>query len=179
MSWPPGSHLAARRRTGYSVLAAWRRACARPMYLASTRKEAVECPAREALVRSPRKRSRSTRQEGRRKQGFPLQLRVHTFEEVITQLLKAVPGMTRPLAEELAWRVHTTGLAEVYRGGASDCDRVARVLGKRGSSCRCCDAQRSRASLDDVADRHRLGEGVTSCPAGPSPVQASREPTAT
>ncbi len=56
----------------------------------------------------------------------------HTFEDVITQLLKAVPGMTRPLAEELAWRVHTTGLAEVYRGGASDCDRVAKVLGETG-----------------------------------------------
>jgi ATP-dependent Clp protease adaptor protein ClpS len=56
----------------------------------------------------------------------------HTFEEVITQLLKAVPGMTRPLAEELAWRVHTTGLAEVYRGGASDCDRVAKILGETG-----------------------------------------------
>jgi ATP-dependent Clp protease adaptor protein ClpS len=56
----------------------------------------------------------------------------HTFEEVIIQLLKAVPGMTRPLAEELAWRVHTTGLAEVYRGGATDCDRVAKVLGETG-----------------------------------------------
>jgi len=56
----------------------------------------------------------------------------HTFEEVITQLLKAVPGMTRSLAEELAWRVHTTGLAEVYRGGSSDCDRVAKVLGETG-----------------------------------------------
>jgi ATP-dependent Clp protease adaptor protein ClpS len=56
----------------------------------------------------------------------------HTFEEVITQLLKAVPGMTRPLAEELAWRVHNTGLAEVYRGGASDCDRVAKILGETG-----------------------------------------------
>jgi ATP-dependent Clp protease adaptor protein ClpS len=56
----------------------------------------------------------------------------HTFDEVIAQLLKAVPGMTRPLAEELAWRVHTTGLAEVYRGGSSDCDRVAKVLGETG-----------------------------------------------
>jgi len=56
----------------------------------------------------------------------------HTFEEVITQLLKAVPGMTRLLAEELAWRVHNTGLAEVYRGGASDCDRVAKILGETG-----------------------------------------------
>ena len=56
----------------------------------------------------------------------------HTFEEVITQLLKAVPGMTRPSAEELAWRVHATGLAEVYRGGAPDCDRVAKILGETG-----------------------------------------------
>ncbi len=56
----------------------------------------------------------------------------HTFEEVIAQLLKAVPGMTQPLAEELAWRVHTTGLAEVYRGGAPDCDRVAGILGETG-----------------------------------------------
>ena len=56
----------------------------------------------------------------------------HSFEDVITQLLKAVPGMIRSLAEELAWRVHTQGLAEVYRGGASECDRVAKVLGETG-----------------------------------------------
>ena len=56
----------------------------------------------------------------------------HTFEDVITQLLKAVPGMTRALAEELAWRVHTQGLAEVYRGSAAECDRVAKVLGETG-----------------------------------------------
>ena len=56
----------------------------------------------------------------------------HSFEEVITQLLKAVPGMTRALAEDLAWRVHTQGLAEVYRGGASECERVAKVLGETG-----------------------------------------------
>ena len=56
----------------------------------------------------------------------------HTFDEVITQLLKAVPGMTRTLAEEIAWRVHNTGLAEVYRGGANECDRVAKILGETG-----------------------------------------------
>ena len=56
----------------------------------------------------------------------------HTFDEVIAQLLKAVPGMTRPLAEEIAWRVHTQGLAEVYRGGAAECDRVAKILGETG-----------------------------------------------
>jgi len=56
----------------------------------------------------------------------------HSFEDVITQLLKAVPGMTRPLAEDLAWRVHTQGMAEVYRGSPAECDRVAKVLGETG-----------------------------------------------
>ncbi len=56
----------------------------------------------------------------------------HTFDDVIIQLVKAVPGMTPAQAEEIAWRVHTTGLAEVYRGGAPECDRVARVLGETG-----------------------------------------------
>ena len=56
----------------------------------------------------------------------------HTFDQVITQLMKAVPGMTHTLAEEMAWRVHTSGLAEVYRGGAMDCDRVAKILGETG-----------------------------------------------
>ncbi len=56
----------------------------------------------------------------------------HSFDDVITQLVKAVPGMTPAQAEEIAWRVHTTGLAEVYRGGATECDRVARILGETG-----------------------------------------------
>jgi ATP-dependent Clp protease adaptor protein ClpS len=63
---------------------------------------------------------------------FLFNCQCHTFEEVITQLLKAVPGMTRPLAEELAWRVHNEGLAEVYKGGTMECDRVAKVLGETG-----------------------------------------------
>jgi len=56
----------------------------------------------------------------------------HTFEEVITQLVKAVPGMTRAAAEEIAWRVHTQGLAEVYRGGLPECERVAAILAEIG-----------------------------------------------
>ncbi len=56
----------------------------------------------------------------------------HSFEDVITQLLKAVSGMTRPLAEELAWRAHTQGMAEVFRGSPTECDRVAKVLGETG-----------------------------------------------
>lgn len=56
----------------------------------------------------------------------------HTFEEVIAQLCKAVPGMTEPQAEEIAWRVHTQGLAEVYKGGREECERVAKIIGEIG-----------------------------------------------
>ena len=56
----------------------------------------------------------------------------HSFEEVIAQLCKAVPGMTEPEAEEIAWRVHTQGLAEVYKGGRDECDRVAKIIGEIG-----------------------------------------------
>lgn len=70
--------------------------------------------------------------EGEGSKVFLFNCECHTFEEVIAQLLKAVPGMTRPLAEELAWRAHTHGLAEVYRGSPSECDRVAKVLGETG-----------------------------------------------
>jgi ATP-dependent Clp protease adaptor protein ClpS len=69
---------------------------------------------------------------GEGSQVFLFNCECHTFDEVISQLLKAVPGMTRPLAEELAWRVHSTGLTEVYRGGSADCDRVGRILGETG-----------------------------------------------
>jgi ATP-dependent Clp protease adaptor protein ClpS len=56
----------------------------------------------------------------------------HSFEEVIAQLCKAVPGMTEPQAEEIAWRVHTQGLAEVYKGGRDECNRVAKIIGEIG-----------------------------------------------
>jgi ATP-dependent Clp protease adaptor protein ClpS len=69
---------------------------------------------------------------GEGSQVFLFNCECHTFDQVITQLMKAVPGMTHTLAEELAWRVHNSGLAEVYRGGAPDCDRVAKILGETG-----------------------------------------------
>jgi ATP-dependent Clp protease adaptor protein ClpS len=56
----------------------------------------------------------------------------HTFEQVIAQLCKAVPGMTEPEAEEIAWRVHTQGLAEVYKGGLPECERVAKIIAEIG-----------------------------------------------
>ncbi len=56
----------------------------------------------------------------------------HTFDQVIAQLCKAVPGMTEPEAKEIAWRVHTQGLAEVYKGGLPECERVAKILAEIG-----------------------------------------------
>ncbi len=52
---------------------------------------------------------------------------VHTFDEVILQLVKAT-GCTTAEAEEKAWRVHTQGKAAVYEGTFEECFRVQGVL---------------------------------------------------
>lgn len=52
---------------------------------------------------------------------------IHTFDEVITQLIKAT-GCTTGRAEELAWKVHTNGKAAVYEGSFEECFRVQGVL---------------------------------------------------
>jgi ATP-dependent Clp protease adaptor protein ClpS len=52
---------------------------------------------------------------------------VHTFEEVIGQLIKAT-GCTGQKAEALAWEVHTTGRAVVYSGELARCVEVSGVL---------------------------------------------------
>lgn len=52
---------------------------------------------------------------------------VHTFQEVITQLVKAT-GCTESRAEQLAWQVHTSGKACVYEGDFEDCFEVQGVL---------------------------------------------------
>jgi len=52
---------------------------------------------------------------------------VHTFEEVIRQLMKAT-GCTRSTAESHAWTVHTKGKAEVYEGTFEECFQVQSVL---------------------------------------------------
>ncbi|MBI4537717.1 MAG: ATP-dependent Clp protease adaptor ClpS [candidate division NC10 bacterium] len=80
----------------------------------------------------PQETADSSIGEGEGHQVFLFNCDCHSFAQVIAQLLKAVPGMTRALAEELAWRVHTNGLAEVYRGGFEECERVARILGEIG-----------------------------------------------
>ncbi|SMO81868.1 ATP-dependent Clp protease adaptor ClpS [Fodinibius sediminis] len=52
---------------------------------------------------------------------------VHTFEEVIGQLKKAL-GCNRSHAEELTYKVHNEGKAEVFEGSFEECFEVNGVL---------------------------------------------------
>ncbi len=52
---------------------------------------------------------------------------VHTFDEVITQIIKAT-GCPSSKAEAFAWEVHTQGKATVYSGEMPDCLRVSGIL---------------------------------------------------
>jgi ATP-dependent Clp protease adaptor protein ClpS len=52
---------------------------------------------------------------------------IHTFEEVIFQLVKAT-GCSHDQAERHAWTVHTRGKDVVYEGTFEDCFRVQGVL---------------------------------------------------
>ena len=52
---------------------------------------------------------------------------IHTFEEVIGQLVKAT-GCSRGEAEDMAWTVHNEGKADVYEGDFEECFEVQQVL---------------------------------------------------
>ena len=52
---------------------------------------------------------------------------IHTFDEVIYQLVKAT-GCSVERAERHAWTVHTTGKDTVYEGEFFECFRVQGVL---------------------------------------------------
>jgi ATP-dependent Clp protease adapter protein ClpS len=52
---------------------------------------------------------------------------VHTFEEVITQIIKAT-GVDVARAEALTWEVHHHGKAMVYEGEMTRCVQVSHVL---------------------------------------------------
>ncbi|MFO8099581.1 MAG: ATP-dependent Clp protease adaptor ClpS [Salinibacter sp.] len=52
---------------------------------------------------------------------------VHTFEEVIGQIMKAT-GCNRSKAEDLTWTVHNEGKATVYEGTFEECFEVQSVL---------------------------------------------------
>ncbi len=52
---------------------------------------------------------------------------IHTFDEVIIQLIKAT-GCSLTQAEELTWEVHLNGKARVYEGAIDECLRVSSIL---------------------------------------------------
>lgn len=52
---------------------------------------------------------------------------IHTFEEVILQLMKAT-GCSLESAEAMTVEVHTRGKSVVYQGDLPDCLRVSGVL---------------------------------------------------
>lgn len=56
---------------------------------------------------------------------------IHTFEEVIVQLIKAT-GCSEQQAERHAWTVHTAGKDCVYSGEFFECFRVQGVLREIG-----------------------------------------------
>lgn len=56
---------------------------------------------------------------------------IHTFEDVIVQLVKAT-GCTAARAEQHAWTVHTEGKDLVFEGDFFECFRVQGVLREIG-----------------------------------------------
>ena len=52
---------------------------------------------------------------------------VHTFDEVIGQLIKAL-GCSQEKAEKLTFKVHNEGKANVFEGSFEDCFEVNSVL---------------------------------------------------
>lgn len=52
---------------------------------------------------------------------------VHTFDEVIDQIIKAIRCDTSK-AEALTWQVHNSGKAIVFEGVMNECMQVSSVL---------------------------------------------------
>lgn len=52
---------------------------------------------------------------------------IHTFEEVIAQLIKAI-GCSHQKAEAMTLEVHTRGKSAVYAGNLPDCLSVSGIL---------------------------------------------------
>ncbi|HTY39267.1 MAG TPA: ATP-dependent Clp protease adaptor ClpS [Bacteroidota bacterium] len=56
---------------------------------------------------------------------------IHTFEEVIGQLIKAL-GCDTTRAEALTWEVHNSGKAAVFEGEMDRCVKISGVLEEIG-----------------------------------------------
>ena len=60
---------------------------------------------------------------------------LHTFEEVILQLMKAT-GCSVETAQEITWEVHTEDQALCYSGPKERCEHVASILEEIGLAVR-------------------------------------------
>ena len=56
---------------------------------------------------------------------------IHTFDEVIGQLIKAI-HCDSARAEAIAWEVHTTGKSAVFEGAMPECLKVSHILEEIG-----------------------------------------------
>jgi len=56
---------------------------------------------------------------------------IHTFDEVILQLIKAI-GCSASRAQKMAWTVHTEGKVTVMTGAFEECLRAEGVLAEIG-----------------------------------------------
>jgi ATP-dependent Clp protease adapter protein ClpS len=56
---------------------------------------------------------------------------IHTFDEVINQILKAIK-CARERAEQLTWEVHSKGKAAVFEGLMEECLKVSGILEEIG-----------------------------------------------
>ena len=52
----------------------------------------------------------------------------NTFPEVIAILLKAVPGLTPPMAIRYTYEIHQSGAAVVFRGDVDVAERCAGII---------------------------------------------------
>src|SRR2546430_9156366 len=86
----------------------------------------------------------------------------HTFEQVVTQLQKAI-ACSEAEGWEIAWQVHNTGKAVVKIGPEAECVRVGNILASIGPSSRSSRAEPhrhdTRGDVRDVMDDvgHALG----------------------
>jgi ATP-dependent Clp protease adaptor protein ClpS len=56
----------------------------------------------------------------------------HTYQQVIDLFCKAIPGMTRRRAFELAWQIDHHGSATVYSGEPKTAEGIAKILADGG-----------------------------------------------
>ena len=87
----------------------------------------LPAPTQALAKGAPQEVEDRTTESGEGSQVFLFNCECHTFDEVISQLIKAT-RCTRANAEGLAWEVHTKGKAVVFGGELMRCMEVSHIL---------------------------------------------------